>query len=134
MVRRKVYIDRKTQEIEERARQISQLSSGRGDSQRLMEIQRMQKEAYKVLQADKELFRKQKAARDEFLKQALDMYSQSLALSDAFDTDASIKLSSLWYANFDDEVIKQATLEATLDRVPSHKFIFLAVSCGQGYY
>jgi ataxia telangiectasia mutated family protein len=125
MLRRKVYIERKTREIEERERSLSQMRAGTNEYNN---EKRAQGEAIKLLTNDRQTHKEQMAAHDEFLKQAIDLYSQSLSLSDAFDDDAPLKLSSLWFANFDDEVVKGRTLQAALDRVPSHKFIFLAVS------
>ncbi|KAJ2936959.1 hypothetical protein H1R20_g142, partial [Candolleomyces eurysporus] len=123
MLRRKVYIERKTREIEERQRSMSQMRAGTTE---YINENRAQNDAIKLLTNDRQTHKEQMAAHDEFLKQAIDLYSQSLSLSDAFDDDAPIKLSSLWFANFDDEVVKGRTLRDALDRVPSHKFIFLA--------
>jgi ataxia telangiectasia mutated family protein len=49
-------------------------------------------------------------------------------MSEAFDDEAPIKFSSLWFANFDDEVVKEKLIQQALGRIPSRKFIFLAVS------
>lgn len=127
MIRRKVYIERKTREIQERDRSMSQMRSGTAEYN--IEA-RAQTDARNLLKLDKKTLKEQMAAHDEFLKQAIDLYSQSLSLSDAFDDDAPIKLFSLWFANFDDGVINGETLRAALSRVPSHKFIFLVVSSG----
>lgn len=127
MIRRKVYIQRKEQEIEERSKQLSQLSQGHNPN-RLGEVKKAQELAKKVLDADTALHQGLKGARDEFLKQALVLYSQCLCMSEAFDDEAPIKFSSLWFANFDDEVVKEKLIQQALGRIPSRKFIFLAVS------
>lgn len=64
--------------------------------------------------------------RDTFLEHAITMYASCLCLSDQFDDDAPIRLCSLWLANFDEEKI-QTSVSAAIRRIPSQKFIFLAV-------
>lgn len=73
-------------------------------------------------------FKDHNLARETFLKQAIDMYSRCLESSDDFDNEAVIRLCSLWFANFDDETRVHEEIGLALDRIPSRKMLFLAVS------
>jgi ataxia telangiectasia mutated family protein len=86
-----------------------------------------QKRAERLLQTDSELFRKHNDLRETLLKQAVDMHSRCLETSDEFNDDSAIRLCSLWFANFDDDSIL-GTVSKALDRTPSGKLVFLAVS------
>ncbi|KAJ7760552.1 hypothetical protein B0H16DRAFT_1415528 [Mycena metata] len=111
-LRWRVYVDRKTQEIEFRKTQ--------GQNKSLHD-------ARVLLQTDQELFRKHNKAREGFLADAIEMYSRALEASDAFDGDGAIRLCSLWFENFDEtEFGFQDTVQAALARVPSRKLVFLA--------
>lgn len=117
-IRWKMYVDRKTEEIRQRNDQIHRTK----DNEQLKVIQN---KAKATLANDKELFQQNSGARDNFLEQAIDMYSRCLAGSDAFDDDSAIRLCSLWFANFHDLPL-QDKIRSALDRVPSRKFVFLA--------
>lgn len=67
------------------------------------------------------------SSRDAYLKQAIEMYSRCLEASDKFDADVPIRFCSLWLSNFDYDPI-QEKLHKALQRVPSRKLVFLAVS------
>ena len=58
-----------------------------------------------------------------YVKMALRMYAGALMLSNEYD-DSTTRLCSLWLQHDDSEEINKAFAGA-LDRVPSHKFIFL---------
>jgi len=120
-IRWKVYVERKTQEIQRREDQIKRTSI---ESERSA-LKEDQKKAEKLLTEDRELFRKHNSARETFLEQAIDMYSRCLEISDSFDTDGAIRLCSLWFANFD-EMGLQDKVRIALDRVPSRKLVLLA--------
>ena len=122
-LRWKLYVDRKTNEIESLSKEISRtsLESVKKD------LKNEHDRARKLLQTDSELFKKHNDLRETLLNQALDMHSRCLATSDEFNDDSAIRLCSLWFANFDDESI-QSTVSKALDRTPSGKLVFLAVS------
>lgn len=122
-IRWKVYVDRKRQEIQQRSIELARPQP----SARQGLLEREQGKAQKILEEDSELFRRHNLSRDAFLQQAIEMYSRCLEASDAFDKDAAIRFCSLWFANFDDEIILPETVEKALDRIPSRKLIFLAV-------
>ncbi|KAF6761729.1 hypothetical protein DFP72DRAFT_879464 [Ephemerocybe angulata] len=121
MIRTKVYMERKRQEVAERAIVLQTL---RGSDRYAYEKQI--KEAEQIFKTDEQLHERLKAAQTEFLKQALNLYSRSLRLSDSFDHEAPIKFTSLWFANFDDESVQESVIQAAVQQIPSRKFIFLA--------
>ncbi|KAF5328889.1 hypothetical protein D9611_014266 [Ephemerocybe angulata] len=121
MIRTKVYMERKRQEVAERAIVLQTL---RGSDRYAYEKQI--KEAEQIFKTDEQLHERLKAAQTEFLKQALNLYSRSLRLSDSFDHEAPIKFTSLWFANFDDESVQESVIQAAVRQIPSRKFIFLA--------
>ena len=122
-LRWKLYVDRKTNELESLNKEISrtQIVSVKED------LKTEQKRAQRLLQTDSELFRQHNDLRETLFKQAVDMHSRCLATSDKFNDDSAIRLCSLWFANFDDESILE-TVSNALDRTPSGKLVFLAVS------
>ncbi|KAF9530405.1 hypothetical protein CPB83DRAFT_905353 [Crepidotus variabilis] len=120
-LRWKIYVDRKTNEIEYRDQEITRTQS---DALRY-KLRQEQSKAQKLLQEDSELFRKHNHLRESLLKQAIEMHSLCLETSSAFDDDSAIRLCSLWFANFEDESLLDAVSDA-LDRIPSRKLIFLA--------
>ncbi|KAF5383511.1 hypothetical protein D9615_003617 [Tricholomella constricta] len=123
-IRWKIYVDRKLHEIETRRKEIER-SVPR--SQTWNALTTDQDKAKKVLEADQESFRRYNKARDTFLKQAIDMYSRALQVSDSYDGDAAIRLCSLWFANFDDDATGlQEEIRTALERIPSRKFVFLS--------
>ncbi|KAF8634560.1 hypothetical protein AX17_004150 [Amanita inopinata Kibby_2008] len=122
LIRWKVYVQRKTQEIKQREQELLRTQSGmKANSLRID-----QDRARKLLQQDSELFRKYNLERDTFLKQAIDMYARCLESSDKFDSGAVIRLCSLWFANFEDEAGVYEDVELALGRIPSRKMVFLA--------
>lgn len=121
-IRWKIYIDRKTQEIQQRQDQLQKTHQGSKD---FLHLSQVQKKAQALLVQDQTYFQQESGARNTFLEQAIDMYSRCLATSDAFDDDGSIRLCSLWFANFHDLPL-QAKVRIALERVPSRKFVFLA--------
>jgi serine-protein kinase ATM len=123
----KVYAERKQQEIESRSQEILKAST----QARRSALDVDQRKAKKLFEEDIELFRTHNTARDSFLKQAIDMYSRCLHASDSFDSDAAIRLCSLWFANFEEDgATLQDDVQIALERIPSRKFIFLAVGFG----
>ncbi|THH15268.1 hypothetical protein EW146_g5182 [Bondarzewia mesenterica] len=121
-IRVKMYADRKAKEMEDRSQQMARLQLG---SAEYRELHSDQEKAKKQLTEDKARYSKHTQARNIFLQQAIDMYSRCLHASDAFDEDGHIRLASLWFANFDDPSV-QETVRASVDRIPSRKFVFLA--------
>jgi ataxia telangiectasia mutated family protein len=114
-VRFRVYLERKTRELELRK------SQGGAKTKALTD-------AEKTFESDQEAFRQHNRARETFLAHAIEMYSRALEASDAFDGDGAIRLCSLWFENFDHTETKfHGTVTAALNRIPSRKLIFLAV-------
>ncbi|KAJ7247652.1 hypothetical protein B0H12DRAFT_1124902 [Mycena haematopus] len=112
-IRWKVYVDRKTQEVQQRRTQ-----GGPGKSLH---------DATVLLKTDQESYQKHNESRQTFLAHAVEMYSRALEASDAFDSDGAIRLCSLWFENFDETACEfQDKVREALDRVPSHKLVFLA--------
>ncbi|GLB41909.1 putative telomere-length maintenance and DNA damage repair [Lyophyllum shimeji] len=123
-VRWKIYVERKEQEIITRGNELKRLVE---HTPAHTSLKHHQEKAEKLLKADTEAFRKYNRTRDAFLKQAIDMYSRSLEVSDAYDGDAGIRLCSLWFANFEEDATGlQEHVGAALERVPSRKFVFLS--------
>lgn len=123
VIRWKMYVDRKRQEIQTRKEEIARTTvKSQSD---LMKYN--QSKAEKLLEEDIKSFNRHNEARETFLKQAIKMYSQCLKTSNTFDIDGAIRLCSLWFANFDEDGVQDEVRDA-LERVPSQKFIFLAVS------
>jgi ataxia telangiectasia mutated family protein len=112
-IRWRVYVDRKTQEV--------QLRRTQGQAKSLHD-------AKVLLKTDQELFKKHNKARETFLAHAIEMYSRALEASDAFDGDGAIRLCSLWFENFDETEFEfQDKVREALGRIPSRKLVFLAV-------
>ncbi|TFY59771.1 hypothetical protein EVG20_g7665 [Dentipellis fragilis] len=122
VVRWKVYVDRKTKEIQQRAQQLETMVNG---SRQWQDLVRDQVKAKKLLKEDMDRYQTHNDSRNIFLQQAIDMYSRCLQVTDAFDDDAHIRLASLWFSNFDDADL-QDKIRASIQRVPSRKFVFLA--------
>ncbi|TFK51797.1 hypothetical protein OE88DRAFT_1658419 [Heliocybe sulcata] len=121
-IRWKVYMDRKKQEIDQRKREMKKLGAG---SSQFATLKSEQDKAERVLRLDEERWQRHESALDAFLQQAVDMHSRYLEVSDEFDDDGSIRLCSLWFANFDNEPL-QPRVGSALGRVPSRKLVFLA--------
>ena len=121
-LRWKLYIDRKKDEIKQRANQLQRLA---GNHPERGALQRQQERAQALLAQDQERAKEHLGQRNTFLSHAVEMYSRCLTLSDNFDEDSPIRLCSLWLANFenDDEALR---FEVALKRVPSRKLVFLA--------
>jgi ataxia telangiectasia mutated family protein len=122
VIRWKVWVDRKLQEIKRRQDQISRTSTA---SREYGELTQDQKKAQALLDEDQASYQRHNSTLDSFLKQAIDMYSRCLETSDDFDDDGAIRLCSLWFANFE-AIALQDKVRAALNRVPSRKFVFLA--------
>lgn len=121
MLRLKVYMDRKKIEIN-----LRQAEYNRNPNDSFNKYEAIK--AQKLLEADQEAFKQHNASRDTFLEAALVNYSRCLRASDEFDDDVPLRLCSLWFANFDESTLHSSQqLEAALNRVPSRKFLFLAV-------
>ena len=105
-LRLKVYIERRKQELARRPKE---------------------KAVDQVLQRDEGLFQQSVTELGTFLRSAIDMYARSLEFSDDYDNEASIRLCSLWLANFDNDRIESTVAAAAFSRVPSRKLVFLAV-------
>ncbi|KAK0467046.1 uncharacterized protein EV420DRAFT_1636079 [Desarmillaria tabescens] len=114
-IRLKVYVQRKQQEIENRTSQRSRSGA---------ELRELEK-AKLVLEHDTAHYGQILHERGTFLEHAITMYARCLIMSDQFDDDAPIRLCSLWLANFDQENL-QAAVAASIRKVPSRKFLFLA--------
>lgn len=121
-VRWKTYVDRKSQEIKQRASQLSRIPPGTNEHYALFEDQ---KNAKAVLAEDEEAYKQHNGALVTFLDLAVDMYSRCLAASDIFDDDVPIRFCSLWFANFEDRRL-QDTFKKAVARIPSRKFVFLS--------
>jgi ataxia telangiectasia mutated family protein len=123
VIRWKMYVDRKQQEIQRRQEELLKTSI----ESKFKALERDQETALKVLEEDTKTYKRLTEARETFLKQAIGMYSQCLQTSNTFDVDGSIRLCSLWFANFEDDGLQDKVQEA-LERIPSRKLVFLAVS------
>jgi ataxia telangiectasia mutated family protein len=115
------------QQIEERLQRSKKMPQHIRDQRRTSEIElEKQRKDSKTLLAEDTLQADQfYASRDQFLTQAIEMYSRSLSVSDTSDTESTIRLCSLWYANFNNDAYEEA-IRTAVARVPSHKFVFLA--------
>ncbi|KAJ3512128.1 hypothetical protein NLJ89_g3702 [Agrocybe chaxingu] len=120
-MRRKIYVDRKKQEIADRQ---SLLESQR-DAAKYKVLQTEQDRAQKLFNEDSELFRKHNMLLETFLKQAVEMHSRYLETSGEHDDDSAIRFCSLWFANFEDQFLLD-TIQSALGRIPSIKLVFLA--------
>ncbi|GBE86665.1 hypothetical protein SCP_0905450 [Sparassis crispa] len=121
-LRWRVYVDRKTAEIQSRKDQLRRTQT---NTKEYEELKQEQRRAQKVLQQDQTQFSDHIRSRDSFLGVAVDMYSRCLESSDSFDDDSVIRLCSLWLANFDNTDSKLG-FGVALDRIPSRKFVVLA--------
>ncbi|KAI8996521.1 hypothetical protein BD414DRAFT_534221 [Trametes punicea] len=121
-LRWKLYIDRKREEIKQRAIQLKRMQT---NTREYYSLAKQQEHAETLLKQDQERAQEHLGQRTSFLSLAVEMYSRCLSASDSFDDSSPIRLGSLWLANFDND---DSTLrfEDALDRVPSRKFVFLA--------
>ncbi|KAJ7066636.1 hypothetical protein C8F01DRAFT_981361 [Mycena amicta] len=114
-IRWKVYVERKTREIHHRKTQGEKTDS------------KPWKDAVALLKFDQESYEKHISAREAFLTQAIDMHSRALAASSEDDGDGAIRLSSLWFENFNELGFEfQRNVGLALERTPSWKLVFLA--------
>lgn len=127
-LRWKFYAERKMEEYKQRIKEYEALQLPKNDPRRQM-LGKQVTDTNTLLQKDRASFEEHITSRDNFLIKAIEMYSLSLATSDHFDDDSTIRLCSLWFSNFeyrDDANTFQASVGEALRRVPSHKFVFLA--------
>ncbi|KAL5492086.1 TEL1 [Sanghuangporus weigelae] len=117
--RLQVYRERKTQEIAERKQEIQRAQT----KKQAQELTGHQRKAEALFAQDSAQLKEFIGARDNYLRQAVEMLALCLQASDSFDIDAVIRLCSLWFANFKDDV---AIVQGTINRIPSRKFVFLA--------
>ena len=122
VLRWRVYVERKAEEVKLRREEVQRAPAG---STQRKGLEHHLSKARHELQLDQARFKDSMDARDKFLLLAAKNYSKCLAHSDAFDNESIIRLCSLWLANFERPDIC-SDFEAALQRVASHKFIFLA--------
>lgn len=120
IARFKVYTERKKQEVSSRQASYDQASN----MVKKQQFHHLDK-AQKLLEQDTAHYEQVTQSRDSFLLQAIQMLSHALAMSDAYDGDASIRLCSLWFSNFRTTTLDD-TINTALERVPSRKLVFLA--------
>lgn len=123
-IRFTVYVDRKKKEIEYFQEALAKTHK---ESKEYSLLNSEKSRALTVFNEDSKRFVQHNMLRDTSLRQAIDMHSRCLETSEDFNDDSAIRLCSLWLANFDDESILDC-IRAALDRIPSRKFAFLAVS------
>jgi ataxia telangiectasia mutated family protein len=127
LIRYKVYVDRKTREVRQFKEEIVRLSA-QPSASNLNQVNQLKNSlgtVEKVLKEDEISYGQNNRNRDTFLQEAIDMYSRCLEVSDNYDDDSTIRLCSLWFANYDD-VPMQDKIKEALDRIPSRKFVFLS--------
>lgn len=122
IVRLKVYAERKKQELKEREETIRRTQS---NSSKWMELTQHQRRAKALYEQDTTQFLEVTRARDTFLFQSVQLLSLCLEASDAYDSDATIRLCSLWFANFTTDAVN-SSIPSAISKVPSRKFVFLA--------
>lgn len=130
-MRWKVYLDRKNEEIKSLQARRTQLMNGNHAAE-VNEVDDLIRKSRKVKDEDEKTYGEYANKKDELLVLAIEMYSRCLEQSDVYDKDSSIRLCSLWLANFDEVNLHStfpSVLQQALARVPSRKFIFLAVRC-----
>ncbi|KAF8892281.1 hypothetical protein BD779DRAFT_1512002 [Infundibulicybe gibba] len=120
VIRQKIYVQRGIATIKQREEKMKTVSQAL-----LKEHKKALSNARTQLNEDNERYQKHIVACDKFLQEAIRMYSQSLEASDTFDSDATIRLCSLWFANFDRQPL-QMLVRTALKRIPSRKFVFLS--------
>lgn len=125
VLRFKVYVERKRREVTQRKEKLEKAQ--RSTATEAAKLGRELRNAEVMLETDLRQYEDFTATRDTFLMQAVEMYSRALETSDTFDDDSAIRLCSLWFANFlYTEKNFQSKIGEALNRVPSHKFVFLA--------
>lgn len=122
IIRLKVYKERKEQELRDRGDTLRKTSS---TSSKWQELTQYQKKAKALLAQDTAQFVEVTSSRDKYLHQAIQMLSLCLEASDSYDGDATIRMCSLWFANFGTEELN-TIIPAAVSKVPSRKFVFLS--------
>ncbi|KAL1684061.1 hypothetical protein EV122DRAFT_200304 [Schizophyllum commune] len=88
-------------------------------------LKRLRQTIQMELDNDRAIMKEHMDGLEAFLAQSLDMHSRCLAVGDAYDDDAPIRLCSLWFANW--RIAKvQAMVDNCLQRIPSRKLVFLS--------
>jgi ataxia telangiectasia mutated family protein len=77
-----------------------------------------------LLQRDRDRYEDLVRAGKLFLRKAMEMFCKVLLYTDMHDESAAVRLLARWFSHFKDEELNSA-IAAELDRVPSHKFVFL---------
>ena len=90
-------------------------SSARTDAQNQIE---------RVLQEDEQAINDLLSERTAYATTALKMYASALTLSDKYD-DSTTRMCSLWLEHDTEDDVNKAFSDS-LNRIPSHKFIFLS--------
>ncbi|GAA6044295.1 hypothetical protein JCM8097_008685, partial [Rhodosporidiobolus ruineniae] len=112
------YEQRKEYEFAEIERQ---LHSGSGDSTKLT---KSRDDAGKYLAEDRRQLQETEKTTQTMLQRSVENYAKALATSDDYD-DKVFRLCALWLARPDNDTLHQ-NLKELLDKIPSHKFVFLA--------
>ena len=115
-------MDRKTEEVKAREEEVQRAPAS---SIQRKGLEHNLSKARHELRLDQVRIKDSTDARDKFLLLAANNYSECLAHSDIFDSESIIRLCSLWLANFERPDVC-SDFQAVLQRVASHKFIFLA--------
>lgn len=126
----KTWANQKKEDIKAIEIRIAEIRRRNGTEDELKEFNSLRSKAAIQMADDEIKHRQYISERNGFLTLAIDMYSRCLQASDDYDADASIRLCSLWLANFDDDASLPHfpnKVQLALDRVPSRKFVFLAV-------
>ncbi|KAJ1306984.1 hypothetical protein OPQ81_007964 [Rhizoctonia solani] len=90
------------------------------------QLTQQQRKSQALLKADTEQFDRYTKSQRVFLEQAIEMYARCLEADDSENNDTIIRFCSLWFANFSDSALNVSVLRGALQKIPSHKFVFLA--------
>ena len=118
-----LYMKRKTSELEQLQKEIRNASSSAERDQ----LSREANKAKKLLAGDTEVFDERRMTREALLHAALDMHARCLQVTDVYDVDSAIRFCSLWFGVFEEADLVPAVAKG-LERIPSYKLVFLAVS------
>lgn len=119
IMRLRVYIQRRTEEIAQNQREYDKTSS-KTDRGKLLQFQR---QAEKILRQDQTRLSELEASRTLFLRRSIAMYARALSSSDVHD-DAVARLISLWFENSDNAELNRLLVNC-LASIPSRKFVAL---------
>ena len=114
-----IYQNLKNEEIMERSKQLKKAAT---EAEKKM-LANQQHKAMQLRNQDTAQLQEFTNARRTYLDQAYKMFADCLKASDSFDTDATIRVCSLWFSNFANDV---SVVEQVIKAIPSRKFIFLA--------